>query len=72
MLTTAAQAQRIIFWQLLALIPVVVFLVIGFTIVITRPIRQIDHAIRPSLTYHLDYHPLCGKFYHQTSRRAWL
>jgi two-component system sensor histidine kinase GlrK len=46
MLTTAAQAQRIIFWQLLALIPVVVFLVIGFTIVITRPIRQIDHAIR--------------------------
>ena len=46
MLATAAQAQRIIFWQLLALIPVVVFLVIGFTIVITRPIRQIDLAIR--------------------------
>jgi two-component system sensor histidine kinase GlrK len=46
MLATAAQAQRIILWQLLALIPVVVFLVIGFTIVITRPIRQIDHAIR--------------------------
>lgn len=46
MLATAAQAQRIIFWQLLALIPVVVFLVIGFTIVITRPIRQIDQAIR--------------------------
>jgi len=46
MLATAARAQRIIFWQLLALIPVVAFLVIGFTIVITRPIRQIDHAIR--------------------------
>lgn len=46
MLATAAQAQRIIFWQLLALIPVVLFLVIGFTIVITRPIRQIDQAIR--------------------------
>jgi two-component system sensor histidine kinase GlrK len=45
-LSTAAQAHRIIFWQLLALIPVVVFLVIGFTILITRPIRQIDLAIR--------------------------
>jgi len=46
MLATAARAQRIIYWQLLALIPVVVFLVIGFTIVIMRPIRQIDLAIR--------------------------
>ena len=46
MLATAARAQRIILWQLLALIPVVVFLVIGFTIVITRPIRQVDLAIR--------------------------
>ena len=46
MLATAARAQRIIFWQLLALIPVVVFLVIGFTIVIMRPIRQIDLGIR--------------------------
>lgn len=46
MLATAARALRIIVWQLLALIPVVVFLVIGFTIVITRPIRQVDLAIR--------------------------
>lgn len=43
---TAAQARRITFWQLLALIPVVVFLVIGFSILIARPIRQIDAAIR--------------------------
>jgi len=43
---TAAQARRITFWQLLALIPVVVFLVIGFAILIARPIRQIDAAIR--------------------------
>jgi two-component system sensor histidine kinase GlrK len=46
MRATAAQAQRIMLWQLLALIPVVVFLVIGFTILIARPIRQIDTAIR--------------------------
>lgn len=46
MRATAAQAQRIMLWQLLALIPVVVFLVIGFTILIARPIRQIDSAIR--------------------------
>jgi two-component system sensor histidine kinase GlrK len=31
---------------LLALFPVVIFLVIGFTILIARPIRQIDEAIR--------------------------
>jgi len=46
MRATAAQAQRIMLWQLLALIPVVVFLVSGFTILIARPIRQIDSAIR--------------------------
>jgi two-component system sensor histidine kinase GlrK len=46
MRATAAQAQRIMLWQLLALIPVVLFLVIGFTILIARPIRQIDAAIR--------------------------
>jgi two-component system sensor histidine kinase GlrK len=43
---TADRAQRITFWQLLALVPVVAFLVIGFSILITRPIRQIDAAIR--------------------------
>ncbi len=46
MRTTADQAQRITLWQLLALIPVVAFLVIGFSILITRPIRQVDAAIR--------------------------
>jgi two-component system sensor histidine kinase GlrK len=46
MRATADQAQRITFWQLLALIPVVVFLVTGFSILITRPIRQVDAAIR--------------------------
>ena len=44
--STARQAQHITLWQLLALFPVVVFLVVGFTILITRPIRQIDAAIR--------------------------
>jgi two-component system sensor histidine kinase GlrK len=43
---TADRAQRITLWQLLALVPVVVFLVIGFSILITRPIRQLDAAIR--------------------------
>jgi len=46
MQATAAQAQQITFWQLLALVPVVVFLVAGFTILIARPIREIDSAIR--------------------------
>ncbi|MGZ5232982.1 MAG: ATP-binding protein, partial [Burkholderiales bacterium] len=46
MRATARQAQRITLWQLLALFPVVIFLVIGFTILIARPIRQIDEAIR--------------------------
>ncbi|MBI3919555.1 MAG: histidine kinase [Betaproteobacteria bacterium] len=46
MRTTAAQTQQIVLWQLLALIPVVVFLVVGFIVLIARPIRQIDDAIR--------------------------
>jgi len=46
MRATADRAQRITFWQLLALIPMVMFLVIGFSILITRPIRQVDAAIR--------------------------
>jgi two-component system sensor histidine kinase GlrK len=46
MRATATQAQHITLWQLLALFPVVIFLVIGFTILIARPIRQIDDAIR--------------------------
>jgi two-component system sensor histidine kinase GlrK len=46
MRSTARQAQHITLWQLLALFPVVIFLVVGFTILIARPIRQIDDAIR--------------------------
>ena len=46
MRATARQAQQITLWQLLALFPVVIFLVVGFTILIARPIRQIDGAIR--------------------------
>ena len=42
----ASDARRIMLWQGLALIPVVIFLVGGFTILISRPIRQIDAAIR--------------------------
>lgn len=43
---TARDARRIMLWQALALVPVVIFLVFGFTAVISRPIRQIDAAIR--------------------------
>ncbi len=46
MRATARQAYDITVWQLLALFPVVIFLVVGFTILIGRPIRQIDEAIR--------------------------
>jgi two-component system sensor histidine kinase GlrK len=42
----AEQAQQRILWQLLALGPVVLFLVIGFTVLIAKPIRQIEGAIR--------------------------
>jgi two-component system sensor histidine kinase GlrK len=43
---TAVDATRIMLWQVLALIPVMIFLVIGFTLLISRPIRQLDSAIR--------------------------
>ena len=46
MQATASRAQRITLWQLLALIPVVLFMAIGFTVLIARPIREIDTAIR--------------------------
>ena len=46
MRATADQARSITFWQLLALIPVVIFLAVGFSILISRPITQIDAAIR--------------------------
>ncbi len=43
---TADRAQRITFWQMLALVPVALLLAAGFTVLIARPIRQIDAAIR--------------------------
>ena len=43
---TAARAQRITFWQMMALVPVALLLAAGFTVLIARPIRQIDAAIR--------------------------
>ncbi len=42
----AEQARQLVLWQLLALIPVVLFLVTGFTLLIAKPIRQIESAIR--------------------------
>lgn len=43
---TAARAQQLTYWQLLALVPVVIFLVVGFSVLIAKPIGQIDAAIR--------------------------
>lgn len=42
----ADQADRIIVWLLIALIPFVILLAFGFSILIARPIRQIDEVIR--------------------------
>lgn len=43
---TAARARSITLWQMLTLVPVALLLAIGFTVLIARPIRQIDAAIR--------------------------
>ena len=42
----AGRARQIVIWQLLALIPFAVLLALGFSVLIARPIRQIDEAIR--------------------------
>jgi two-component system sensor histidine kinase GlrK len=42
----AERVRRVLGWQVLGLVPVVVFLVGGFAVLIARPIRQIDDAIR--------------------------
>ena len=42
----AGRAREIVVWQLLALIPFAIVLALGFSVVIARPIRQIDEAIR--------------------------
>jgi len=42
----AGHARSIVVWQLLALIPFAILLALGFSVLIARPIRQIDAAIR--------------------------
>lgn len=42
----AASARTRVVWQLLGLIPFAIILALGFSVVITRPIRQIEQAIR--------------------------
>ncbi|OQW94251.1 MAG: hypothetical protein BWK79_06865, partial [Beggiatoa sp. IS2] len=43
---TANTAEHILIWQALALVPVALLLAAIFTVLITRPIKQIDNAIR--------------------------
>ncbi|SFP36446.1 two-component system, NtrC family, sensor histidine kinase GlrK [Nitrosomonas cryotolerans] len=45
MLDMASHARTVVEWQLLALIPFVILLALIFSVLITRPIRQIDEAI---------------------------
>ena len=40
------QARQIIFWELAAVIPGALIFIVVFTVLISRPIRQIDHSIR--------------------------
>jgi two-component system, NtrC family, sensor histidine kinase GlrK len=42
----ASNVQRLIFWQLLALIPIALLLVVGATMLISKPIAQLEAAIQ--------------------------
>jgi two-component system, NtrC family, sensor histidine kinase GlrK len=42
----ASSVQRLIFWQLLALIPIALLLVVGATMLISKPIAQLEAAIQ--------------------------
>lgn len=42
----AEVTQRNLVWQAMAIIPITIILMLGFTILIARPIRQIDQSIR--------------------------
>jgi two-component system sensor histidine kinase GlrK len=42
----AEHAHTVMVWELFALIPFAILLAVGFSVLITRPIRQIDEAIR--------------------------
>jgi two-component system sensor histidine kinase GlrK len=46
MQTLSSQVNQFIYWQLVALIPVALFLVVGSTILILKPIRQIEDALK--------------------------
>ena len=43
---SAAQARQVMYWQLFALLPVIIFTAIGFGVLAGRPIRDLDAAIR--------------------------
>ena len=43
---TARTARRYSAWQVIALVPGTIFLIVVFTLLVARPIRQIDGAIR--------------------------
>lgn len=43
---TAGRAQRILWWQLFATVPLGLLLAVAVTVLIARPIRQLDAAIR--------------------------
>src|SRR5438874_511390 len=49
---TGERAQRILWLQLAATIPLGILLAVGVTLLIARPIRQLDQAIRGLLNYH--------------------
>ena len=42
----AGEVQRFIFWQLLALVPIALLLVVGATMLISKPIAQLESAIQ--------------------------
>ena len=44
--TTAGRAQSILWWQLFATVPVGLLLAVAVTVLVARPIRQLDASIR--------------------------
>lgn len=51
---TAAMAQRVLFWLAIALIPLTLISTAIFTVLISRPVRQVDNAIRQLGDGHFD------------------
>jgi two-component system sensor histidine kinase GlrK len=50
----AGEVQRFIFWQLLALVPIALLLVVGATMLISKPIAQLESAIQRLGEGHFD------------------